>query len=71
MIATLVMVFVSSMQALSADDPPKDVPAKEAPTKSVPTSYAPVDIKEDFATIMSRMKGAKPEVMKRQMDSAQ
>ena len=32
------------------------------------TSYAPVDIKESFATIMSRMKSAKPGVMKRQMD---
>lgn len=32
------------------------------------TSYAPVAIKEDFAAIMARMKAAKPEVMKRQMD---
>jgi cytochrome c peroxidase len=32
------------------------------------SSYAPVDIKEDFATILARMKAAKPEVMKRQMD---
>lgn len=32
------------------------------------TSYAPVDIKESFATIMSRMRSAKPGVMKRQMD---
>ena len=32
------------------------------------TSYAPVDIKESFASIMSRMKSAKPAVMKRQMD---
>ena len=32
------------------------------------TSYAPVDIKEDFASIMARMKAAKPEIMKRQMD---
>lgn len=31
------------------------------------TSYAPVDIKEDFTTIMTRMKAAKVEVMKRQM----
>jgi cytochrome c peroxidase len=33
-----------------------------------PSSYMPVDIKENFATIMARMKAAKPEVMKRQMD---
>ena len=33
-----------------------------------PSSYMPVDIKEDFATIMTRMKAAKPEVMKRQME---
>ncbi len=32
------------------------------------TSYSPVDITEGFATIMTRMKAAKPEVMKRQMD---
>jgi cytochrome c peroxidase len=33
-----------------------------------PSSYAPVDIKEDFAGIMTRMKAAKAEVMKRQLD---
>jgi cytochrome c peroxidase len=32
------------------------------------SSYAPVDIKEAFATTLARMKAAKPEVMKRQMD---
>jgi len=32
------------------------------------TSYAPVAIKEDFASIMARMTAAKPEIMKRQMD---
>jgi cytochrome c peroxidase len=32
------------------------------------TSYAPVDITEDFTTIMNRMKAAKADVMKRQMD---
>jgi len=32
------------------------------------SSYAPVDIKEDFAAILARMKAAKPEIMKRQMD---
>ncbi|MGD9504893.1 MAG: cytochrome B6, partial [Syntrophobacteraceae bacterium] len=30
------------------------------------SSYAPVDIKEDFKTIMTRMKGEKPTIMKRQ-----
>jgi len=33
-----------------------------------PSSYAPVVITEDFATIVARMKAAKAEVMKRQMD---
>jgi cytochrome c peroxidase len=33
-----------------------------------PSSYMPVDIKEPFSAVMSRMKAAKPEVMKRQMD---
>jgi len=32
------------------------------------TSYAPVAITEDFDSIVGRMKAAKPEVMKRQMD---
>ena len=32
------------------------------------SSYAPVDIKETFAAIMSRMSAAKDGVMKRQMD---
>jgi cytochrome c peroxidase len=31
------------------------------------SSYAPVDIKEDFATIMARMKAAKPDVEKKHM----
>ncbi|HEX9724827.1 MAG TPA: cytochrome B6 [Vicinamibacteria bacterium] len=31
------------------------------------SSYAPVDIREDFASILARMKAAKPEVMSRQM----
>jgi len=33
-----------------------------------PSSYAPVVIREDFATTMARMQAAKPEVMKRQMN---
>jgi cytochrome c peroxidase len=32
------------------------------------SSYAPVDIKEEFAATMSRMKAAKAEIMKRQSD---
>jgi len=38
----------------------------EKPPKG--TSYAPVDLKEDFAAVMARMKAAKPAVVKRQMD---
>jgi cytochrome c peroxidase len=37
-------------------------------TENKTSSYAPVDIKENFTTIMARMKAAKAEVMKRQMD---
>ncbi len=33
-----------------------------------PTSYAPVAITEDFATVMERMKAAKPEIVKRHQD---
>jgi len=36
-----------------------------------PSSFSPVVIKEAFATTMSRMKAAKPSVMKRQMDLLQ
>ena len=32
------------------------------------TSYAPVDIKEPFASIMARMKAAKPEIEQRHAD---
>jgi cytochrome c peroxidase len=40
--------------------------AQAVPQKG--TSYAPVDLKEDVADVIVRMKAAKPEVMKRQMD---
>jgi cytochrome c peroxidase len=36
--------------------------------KPKPSSYSPVVIKEDFESIMTRMKAAKAEIMKRQMD---
>jgi len=39
----------------------------QEPGKGV-TSYAPVEIKEDFASIMARMKEAKPAVAKKHMD---
>ena len=40
--------------------------AQAVPQKG--TSYAPVDLKEDLADVIARMKAAKPEVMKRQME---
>jgi cytochrome c peroxidase len=40
--------------------------AQELPQKG--TSYAPVDPKEDIEVVIARMKAAKPEVMKRQMN---
>ncbi|MBC7817068.1 MAG: cytochrome B6, partial [Planctomycetaceae bacterium] len=40
----------------------------EAKPKLKPTSFSPVDQKEPFAVVVKRMKAAKPEVMKRQMD---
>jgi cytochrome c peroxidase len=39
--------------------------AAASPAKDVPSSYAPVVIKEDFKTIMDRMKADKPRVMAR------
>src|SRR6185503_241101 len=56
--AVLVALFIATFLA--------SVAAQEEQNKG--TSYAPVDIKESFASIMSRMKSAKPSVMKRQMD---
>lgn len=40
--------------------------ATTTPTETKPSSYAPVVIKEDFKTIMERMKADKPTVMERQ-----
>lgn len=40
--------------------------AQESETKK--SSYAPIVINEDFAKTMARMKAAKPEIMKRQID---
>jgi cytochrome c peroxidase len=42
--------------------------AQNPPPPEKKSSYAPVDIKEDFASIMARMSAAKAGVMKRQMD---
>src|SRR5712692_6626804 len=61
MVAT-VLLFVGGVSAQEVDKKP----AQEADQKK--SSYMPVDIKEDFAEIMTRMKRAKPEVMQRQMD---
>jgi len=61
MVAT-VLLFVGGVSAQEADKKP----AQEADQKK--SSYMPVDIKEDFAEIMTRMKRAKPEAMQRQMD---
>jgi cytochrome c peroxidase len=40
--------------------------ARATPAENQPSSYAPVVIKEDFTTIMERMKAEKPKVMARQ-----
>ncbi len=56
LIAAVLLYLISLTAAL----------AQEAGKKG--SSYAPVDIKEDFATTMAGMKAAKPEVMKRQLD---
>jgi cytochrome c peroxidase len=39
----------------------------QAPSRGK-SSYSPVDLKERFETTMARMRAAKPEIMKRQMD---
>jgi cytochrome c peroxidase len=44
------------------------VVSAQEPAPKGATSYSPVDIKEDFASIMARMKAAKAGVTKKQMD---
>jgi len=56
MIKTVLSVFLFSSGTF--------VSAAETP----PSSYTPVVPKEDFKTVMTKMKSEKPEVMKRQMD---
>ncbi|WP_020698248.1 hypothetical protein [Reyranella massiliensis] len=43
-------------------------PPSTAPAPRGASSYAPVDIKEPFATTLARMKAAQPEIQKRQAD---
>jgi len=66
--ATLVIgaMLITSPVTVSGKATEKTPNAQELPQKG--TSYSPVDLKEDFALVMARMKAAKPEVMKRQMD---
>ena len=54
---SLVVAGLAAVGAGNAQEPGKGA-----------TSYSPVDIREDFATTMARMKAAKPEIMKRQSD---
>ncbi|MEP6958202.1 MAG: cytochrome B6 [Nitrospirota bacterium] len=56
LVGILVTVFVA-LGVLRAEE-----------SKQKGTSYLSVDLKEDFAVVMARMKAAKPEIMKRQMD---
>ncbi len=56
----LLAMLATAFIAMGAPD------AQESQQKG--TSYAPVDLKEDAAIVMARMKAAKPEVMMRQMD---
>jgi cytochrome c peroxidase len=66
--ATLVIgaMLITSPVTVSGKATEKTPNAQELPQKG--TSYAPVDLKENFAVVMARMKAAKPEIMKRQMD---
>ena len=58
--------LIASPVTVSGKATEKTPNAQELPQKG--TSYAPVDLKEDVAVVIARMKAAKPEVMKRQMD---
>jgi cytochrome c peroxidase len=58
--STLTISLISAVGFLVAQ------PALPPPQK--PNSYLPVVVNEDFSGILTRMKSAKPEIMKRQMD---
>ncbi len=58
--------LVTAPMTVSGKATEKTPDAQELPQKG--TSYAPVDLKDDFAVVMARMKAAKPEIMKRQME---
>ena len=66
--ATLVIgaMLFTAPGTVSGKSTDKTLNTQELPQKG--TSYAPVDLKEEFAGVMARMKAAKPEIMKRQMD---
>ncbi|NWF73605.1 MAG: cytochrome B6 [Nitrospirae bacterium] len=59
-------MLISTPVTVTGNPTEKTSNAQEFPPKG--TSYAPVDLMEDFAGVMARMRAAKPEVMKRQMD---
>jgi cytochrome c peroxidase len=56
-LTAVILIFMSVFNGVRAQESGKKA-----------SSFAPVDIKEDFATTMARMKAAQPEVMQRQMD---
>ena len=62
-VGATVLAAPVTISAKASEKPPY---GHELPNKG--TSYAPVDIKEDLADIIARMKAAKPEVMKRQIE---
>jgi cytochrome c peroxidase len=65
--ALVVGVMLTSAPAtVSGKATEKTMNAQAAPQKG--TSYAPVDLKEDIADVITRMTAAKPEVMTRQME---
>lgn len=62
-VGALLIAVPGPVSGKAAEKPPQ---TQELQPKG--TSYAPVDLKEDFAAVMVRMKAAKPEIMTRQMD---
>ena len=59
-------VLIAASVTVSGKGIEKTPNAQEVPQKG--TSYAPVDLKEDIVVVIARMKTAKPEIMKRQLD---
>ena len=71
-VVTLCAVLIIGTTLIAVPVTVSSNPTEKTPSlhevRETGTSYAPVDLKEDIAAVIARMKAAKSEVMKRQMN---